>query len=119
MDHSLFIITIFRHYALNYIKYTITCHKLFSVSFFTRNNSTYNLLSKSDFVIPQVSTVFKGPTSISYYGPIICSLVPEKIRYTDSLKSFKSKTRTRKPKNCHCCICKNYIPNVRFLETFG
>ena len=91
MDDSLFIITIFRHYALNYIKYTITCHKLFSVSFFTRNNSTYNLLSKSDFVIPQVSTVFKGPTSISYYGPIICSLVPEKIRYTDSLKVLKVK----------------------------
>ena len=32
-DESLLsIIAIFRHYALNYIMYTITCHKLFSVS---------------------------------------------------------------------------------------
>ena len=38
---------------------------------FTRNNSTYNFRSKSDFVIPQVSTVFKGSSSINYYGPII------------------------------------------------
>ena len=85
---------------------------------FRRNNITYNLRSKSDFVIPEVSTVFKGSSSISYYGPIICSLVPGKIRYPDSLKSFKSKTRRRKPKYCHCRICKNYTPNVVFLETF-
>ena len=74
--------------------------------------------SKSDFVIPQVSTVFKGYSSVSYYGPIIWSLVPEKIRYTDSLESFKSKISTEKPKNCRCRICKNYILNVGFLETF-
>ena len=85
---------------------------------FRRNNITYNLRSKSDFVIPQVSTVFKGSRSISYYGPIICSLVPGKKRYTDSLKTFKSKIRRRKPNDCHCRICKNYIPNVVFLETF-
>ena len=84
---------------------------------FTRNNSTYNMQSKSDFVIPQVSTVFKGYSSVSYYGPIIWSLVPEKIRYTDSLESFKSKISTGMPKNCRCRICKNYILNVGFLET--
>ena len=52
---------------------------------FTQNNSTYNLWSKSDFVIPQMSILFKGSSSISFYGPIIFSLVPEKIRYADSL----------------------------------
>ena len=41
-------------------------------------------------------------------------LVPEKIRHTDSLKRFKSKIRTRKPKNCPCRICKSYICNVGF-----
>ena len=85
---------------------------------FMRNNSTYNMRSKCDFVIPQVSTVFKGFSSINYYSSIIWNLVPEKIRYTDSLESFKSKIRTWSPKNCPCHICRNYIPNVRFLETF-
>ena len=48
----------------------------------------YSVQSKSDFVIPQVSTVFKASSSISYYGPIIVSLVPEKVRYTDSHRKF-------------------------------
>ena len=38
---------------------------------FTQNNSTYNMRSKSDFVITQVNTVFKRSSSIIYYGPII------------------------------------------------
>ena len=98
-------------------------HHNLSQTFFsewlTRNNSTYKMRSKSDFAIPQKSTVFKGSSSISYYGPIICSLIPEKIRYTDFLENFKSKIRMWKPKNCPCRICKNYIPNVGFLGTFG
>ena len=38
---------------------------------FTQSNSTYNMRSKSDFVITQVNTVFKRSSSIIYYGPII------------------------------------------------
>ena len=37
---------------------------------FARNKSTYKLRFKSDFVIPQVSTAFKGFSSISYYAAI-------------------------------------------------
>ena len=89
-------------------------HSIFG-ELFTRNNITYNLRSKSDFVIPQVSAAFKGSSSVSYHGPTIWSLLPEKIRYTDSLESFK---RTWQTKNFPCRICKNCIPNVGFLETF-
>ena len=38
---------------------------------FTQSNSTYNMRSKSDFVITQLNTVFKRSSSIIYYGPII------------------------------------------------
>ena len=85
---------------------------------FTQNNRTYNLRSKPDFVIPQVRTVLKGTNLISYYGPIIWNLVPKEIKCTDTLESFKSKIRMWKPKDCPCCICKNNIPKVGFLETF-
>ena len=64
---------------------------------FRRNINSYNLPLKPDFVIPQVRTVLKGSNSIRYYGPIICSLVPEEIRYTDSLEKFKNKIRRWKP----------------------
>ena len=84
---------------------------------FIRNNNTYNARVKSDFVIPQIKTVLKGSNSIRYYGPVIWNLIPTKMKYIDSLETFKSKIRMWKPNNCPCRICKNYIPNVGFLET--
>ena len=73
---------------------------------------------KSDFVIPQIKTVFKGSNSIRYYGPVIWNLIPAEMKSVDSLETFKSKIRMWKPSNFPCRICKNYIPNVGFLETF-
>ena len=40
------------------------------------------------------------------------------MKYVDSFETFKSKIRMWKPNNCPSRICKNYIPNVGFLETF-
>ena len=77
-------------------------------------NSTYNLRSKSDFVIPEVSTVFKGSSSISHYGQIIWSLISKKIIYTDSLESYKSKIRRWKSKNYPAHICKKINPCLIF-----
>ena len=85
---------------------------------FRRNINSSNLRLKPDFVNPQVRTVLKGSNSIRYYGPTKWSLVPEEIRYTDSLEKFKNKIKRWKPNNCPCRIFKNYIPNVGFLEIF-
>ena len=73
---------------------------------------------KSDLVIPQIKTVFKGSNSIRYYGPVIWNLVPAEMKYVDSLETCKSRIRMWKPNNCPYRICKNYVPNVGFLETF-
>ena len=51
-------------------------------------------------------------------GPIIWSLVPQEVRYTDSLEKFKNKIRSWKPNYCPCRICKIYILNIGFLEIF-
>ena len=85
---------------------------------FIRNNSSYNTRLKSDFVIPQINTVLKGSNSIRYYGPVIWNLIPNEIKYVDSLEIFKNKIRMWKPVNCPCRVCKTYVPNVGFLETF-
>ena len=39
------------------------------------------------------------------------------MKYVDSLETFKSKTRMQKANNFPCRICKNYVPNIGFLET--
>ena len=87
---------------------------VFSAQHYYIKKSTYNLRSKFDFVIPEVSTVFKGSSSISHYGQIIWSLISKKIVYTDSKESYKSKIRTWKSKNYPAHICKKINPCLIF-----
>ena len=100
-----------------YKVYHNTAQTIFS-DLFVRNNNTYNTRAKSDFIIPQINTVLKRSNSIRYYGPVIWNSVPAEIKYVNSLETFKNKIRMWKPNNCPCRICKNYISNVGFLETF-
>ena len=60
---------------------------------FERKNISYSLRSQTDFVIPQVKTVYKGSNSLRYFGPIIWSLIPKKIKRCDTLASFINNIR--------------------------
>ena len=100
-----------------YKVYNNLAHSIFR-DLFKRNSNPYNTRLQSDFVIPRINTVLKGSNSIRYYGPVIWNLIPSEIKYVDSLETFKREIRKWKPSNCPCRICKNYIPNVGFLETF-
>ena len=82
---------------------------------FVRNHSNYNLRLQSDFVIPEVKTLYKRSSSLRYFRPIIWNLISKKIKYSDSLDSFIRKIRQWKPNSCPC-RCKHYIPNSGFVE---
>ena len=84
---------------------------------FERKNINYNLRSQPDFVIPQVKSVYKGSNSLRYFAPIIWNLIPKEIKNCDTLASSVSKSRQWRPNACPCRICKNFIPNVGFIET--
>ena len=60
------------------------------------------------------SSVRYGTKTISYIAPNIWSLVPETIKNYGRLKSFKHKTRKRKP-HCPCRLCKVYLQPVGFV----
>ena len=85
---------------------------------FERKNISYSLRSQPDFVISQVKTVYKGSNSLRYFGPIIWSLIPKKIKSCDTLASFIINIRQWRADACPCRICKNFIPNVGFIETY-
>ena len=55
--------------------------------------------------------------SLRYFGPIIWNLIAKEIKICDTLASFVNKIRQWRPNACPCKICKNFIPNVRFIET--
>ena len=58
---------------------------------FTRNNNGYYLLSKSNFVIPQIRTGLKRSNSVRYFGRIIWNLISEELKNMTSLNIFKKK----------------------------
>lgn len=103
MYDSLPIITIFRHYVLNYIKPTIPYLSQTNFSgLFTRNSISYNLCLKSDFAILKVRTALKRSNSVRYYA------------WRNKIYRFPRKIwnniRKWKPSGWSCRICKNYIP---------
>ena len=59
---------------------------------FTKYHS-YNLCSKSKFVVPSVRTVHNGQNSIHYYGPLIWNMIPGYIKDSETLDIFKGKIR--------------------------
>ena len=77
---------------------------------------SYNIGSKSKFVVPSVCTVHNGQNSLQCYGPFIWNMIPGSIKDSETLDTFKSKIRKWKPINCPCRLCKKYIPNLGFID---
>ena len=59
-------------------------HKLYpeitSDIFMERTNYHYNLRNRSDFITPQVNSVYHGTETITYLGPKIWDMVPDSIK---------------------------------------
>ena len=54
---------------------------------------SYNLRSKSKFVVSSVRTVHNGQNSIQYYGSLIWNMIVGYIKYSEILGIFKGKIR--------------------------
>ena len=52
---------------------------------------SYNLRSKSKFVVPSVRTVHNGQNSIQYYGSLISNMIAGYIKDSETLGIFKGK----------------------------
>ena len=70
---------------------------IFSEIFHQRGNN-YNLRINSDFVMPDVRSVFHGNESISYLDPKIWDFVPLELT---SVAAFKKGIKEWKPKTVH------------------
>ena len=77
--------------------------------------NSYNLRQVSEFSRPMVKMVYRGTESISYLGPKIWDILPEKLKNIDNLEHFKKEIKTWTPDNCPCRLCKVYIESVGFL----
>ena len=67
------------------------------------------------WVLPKVRTVNYGIETLRYRGPVVWNLIPDEIKKSKSLESFKTEIGKWKPQGCKCRLSKEYIPNLGFI----
>ena len=68
-----------------------------------------------DFQRPFVRSVYHGTESLSFLGPSIWNQVPNEIKQSASLSTFKNNIKALEFSNCPCRICKTYIQQIGFI----
>ena len=91
------------------------CPKIM-LDLFKEVTHSYNLRNSLICGSYKIKTVRYGTETITYIGPKIWSIIPDKIRESASLETFSQKIKLRKPNSCPCRICKKYIANVGFVN---
>ena len=70
----------------------------------------------TDWILPRVRTENYGKETVRYRGPIIWSLIPDNIKESKSLVSFKDSISNWKPTGCTCRLCKIKVPNFGYVR---
>ena len=58
------------------------------------------------WVLPRVRTVNHGIETLRCRGPFVWNLIPDEIKESKSLESFKTEIGNWKPQGCNCRLCK-------------
>ena len=65
--------------------------------------------------IPKARTVNYGIETLRFRGPVVWNLIPDDIKASKGLESFKSCIENWKPQGCNCRLCKEFIPNLGYI----
>ena len=82
--------------------------------FQVKSPAPYYLRDKNELYSRNPKTVAYGTESVSFMAPKIWSIVPQELKNSQSLYSFKKGIRKWKP-NCPCRLCKTYLQHVGFI----
>ena len=78
-------------------------------------NNKYNLKNFKCLYSTTKKTAKYGTETVTYRGPQIWNLVPEKNKNASSFEIFKKEIRKWKGEKCPCRICKTYIHHVGLI----
>ena len=79
-------------------------------------NISSGIRLKSQFYNPvNPKKVYTGLQALTCLGPKIWEIVPNDIKNSSSLPSFKNKIKKWIPSNCPCRLCLGYIANLGFI----
>ena len=82
-----------------------------NISSNTRSNSTFH-----NYFHPKISNY--GLDTLRHLGPKVYDIVPNDFRNSPSIEIFKSKIKTWIPTKWPCGLCREYIANVGFINSF-
>ena len=66
-----------------------------------RNEQHYDLRKNSQFTIPPIRTVYHGSESISFLGPKIWNILPDRLKNVNSIEAFKMQIKKGNLKIAH------------------
>ena len=83
---------------------------------FKDHKQNYNLRNKRCWELPKVRTMLFGTEAIRYRGLKIWDILPEYIKSSKDLASFKSKVKRWTPIGCTCRLCQVFVPELGFID---
>ena len=83
---------------------------------FIFKDTGYNLRGANKLKYDTIKTTHYGSESISFLAPKIWELVPQVIKNSSTLAIFKRKIKAWIPDSCPCRLCRDYIPNLGFVN---
>ena len=104
-----------QHLATEMYKIKNNLAPTFMKELFPLSTNIYNLRNKPQFKTSNVHTVSHGTETISFRGPKTWAIVPDIIKQSKTLDSFKRNIKHWRPEGCSCKLCLSYIPNLGFL----
>ena len=101
--------------AIETFKYfNVLSPQIMNEVFQVKSPAPYYLRDKNELCSRNPKTVAYGTESVSFMAPKIWSIVPQELKNSQSLYSFKKGIRKWKP-NCPCRLCKTYLQHVGFI----
>ena len=76
-------------------------HLIVTELFEQRNEQHYDLRKNSQFTIPPIRTVYHGSESISFLGPKIWNILPDRLKNVNSIEAFKMQKKNGSLKIVH------------------
>ena len=75
----------------------------------------YNLRNNFRLKSDNINTTFYGTETLSFLGPRLWKILPNKFKNSNTLDQFKTKIKDWRCEDCPCRLCKKYIPELGFL----
>ena len=88
----------------------------FMKEIFIEKHSTYGLRSCHNLLLPQARTTRYGLETVSFLGSRLWQALPNNMKQSDTISSFKRRIKSWKGEECNCPLCRPLLAQVGFLK---